>query len=58
MTIAAIMRGLGLGLDIVEQRIREIEKMDKSGLSLDDQEKLINEYTELWNKANSLRKPW
>ena len=44
------------GLDIIELRIREIEKMDKSGLSLDEQEKLINEYTELWNKANAYRK--
>ena len=58
MSIAQTILGLMQGLDIIELRIKEIEKMDKSGLTLDEQENLINEYTKLWNKANSLRKPW
>ena len=36
----------------IEQRMLEIEQMDKKGLSLDDQFKLIEEYNKLWDKMN------
>ena len=36
----------------IEQRMLEIEQMDKNGLSLDDQFALIEEYNGLWDKMN------
>ena len=35
-----------------EQRMLEIEHMDKDGLSLDEQFALIEEYNGLWDKMN------
>ena len=36
----------------IEQRMLEIEHMDKDGMSLDDQFKMIEEYNKLWEKAS------
>ena len=35
-----------------EQRMLEIEQMDKTGISLDEQFALIEEYNNLWDKMN------
>ena len=38
----------------IEQRMLEIEQMDKDNLSLDDQFKILEEYNSLWDKASKL----
>ena len=35
-----------------EQRMLEIEQMDKTGITLDEQFALIEEYNNLWDKMN------
>ena len=35
-----------------EQRMLEIEQMDKTGISLDEQFALIEEYNNLWDRMN------
>ncbi len=38
----------------IEQRMLEIEHMDKDDMSLDDQFKILDEYNKLWDKASKL----
>lgn len=40
----------------LEQRMLEIEQMDKDNLPLDDQFALIEEYNRLWERINELNK--
>lgn len=40
----------------LEQRMLEIEQMDKDGLSLDEQFDLIEEYNKLWARITELNK--
>ena len=35
-----------------EQRMLEIEQMDKTGITLDEQFALIEEYNNLWDRMN------
>ncbi len=38
----------------LEKELIKIEKMDKDGLSLDDQCDLLCKYNKLWNRINEL----
>ena len=40
----------------LEQRLLEIEHMDKEGMSLDTQIATLDEYTNVWNRINTLNK--
>ena len=40
----------------LEQRMLEIEQMDKNSLSLDSQISMLDEYTNIWNRIGELNK--
>ena len=40
----------------LEQRLLEIEHMDKENLSLDSQIDMLDEYTNVWNRIGEINK--